>query len=192
MLIELVDYKIGKKVIEYFFFQDGIEKSIVVQTINKNIDYTDYSKATEIVKSMVKKSIDEKLKKEKEQLKTFKKRGRPKKVAGATLTKKKKESITIEKPRKVKILNDEELSDIVRDKIWYFKKKSKLDFVKESTEQFANRLFKVKENLNEQDFEKLRKVYFYYFNLDFKEKDVKRYLDNSEYIDLIKMVLLIY
>lgn len=217
MLIELINFKIINDIsIEYNFLKNGEKANLIIQTSDENIDYTNYDIALEIVKKKVlslnfeKQENTKKLKlkkniiKKREEDLDFYLREKKQKI---TITKIEIEELSNKikekKIRKIKIINDEDLNFIVRDKIWKIKKTTDFYFIKESIDEFANKLYKARDKLDEKDFGKLRDIYFFWFSnskkkykgietINYENKSVIEFLKNSESIILIRMILNIF
>lgn len=206
MLIALVNYEIGLNVIEYFFFQDGEEKSIVVQTTNKNIDYTNYDEALRIVKSKISKSVDEKIKRKRRQEILKKETVKEKKVEKEKLEKTKKRKVlpTVSLEEKIIVFSkepnlvktsDEELNCLLRE-IMTINETSKFELLKELGDDLANYMYLIRNELNEIEKKGIAKIYLYYFNIHFLSKKtrdrVREFFENSESSNMIKIILNIY
>ena len=181
--IELINFQIMKNNIKYSFFKNGREEHLIIEMIDKKLDYTDYSIASNIVKDNfvnIKNKTIPKTKLEKVEIE---------KLISIVHNIKIEEEINI--PKKIKISNDEELNLILKD-VYKIKKELDLNSLKMIIENLANKLYQIKNKLKDKDIKKLREMYFYYFDKNILDHKNITFLKNSESNNLIKIILNIY
>ena len=184
MLLELINFKETEHDIEYSYFLNGIEKNIKISK-TENINYSDISVAYEIIEKEIKAERKTKI---------IETGNFDSSISISFETKKRV-------PTKIKNIQDIDFKLIIDD-IFKIDKNVDLDFFKSTLKEFTKRFYsnKLKGNLNRKDLIKIREIVFYFFlnsnkefenlnSLKFKDKQIKNFIENSDEINLLKLIL---